>query len=144
MNLELLWPGGIGIGLGVVFSIVLGIYSNPTADTYTRELFGISSQTFLMYVTLFLTAFVIALFTAFSVLIRDSEYPTEHPGKFTLETFVVSAVPAAVIFIVAGFRGLPIGKKLFIEFGTLVVKFGLAHLLLQFSGMYSMIFNTVE
>jgi len=132
---------GIGLILGVGISLFFGVHSTSTASHFTRELFGMTSQTFLFYVTLFIVAFATALYTAFCVLIRDSTYPSENPLRFTTETIVVSAVPAAVIFVMAGLRGVPVTSALFIKFATLLGKFAVGHLLLQFSGIYSSMFN---
>ena len=71
-----------------------------------------------------------------SILIKDLKYPTEHPFFFTLETFLFSFGSCSVYFLMAYGRG-SLSWLSFFEYLIISVKFGLMHILLQFSGFYS-------
>jgi hypothetical protein len=49
-------------------------------------------------------------------------------------------LPSLIIFAMTLLRGYKITGETFEEFGLLVVKFGILHVLLQFSGFYSYVF----
>ena len=53
---------------------------------------------------------------------------------------VMAFLPAVVFLIMAPLRGYKVTGTTFEEFSVLVVKFGILHLLLQFSGFYSNVF----
>ena len=76
-----------------------------------------------------------------SAIVKDLGYPRAKPINFTIETLLMAFLPATVIFAMTHLRGHPINTKTFEEFGLLSVKFGLLHILLQFSGFYSYAFN---
>jgi hypothetical protein len=126
---------------GAVFSLALGVHSKRTATEITHTLFGMTSAQLLIHTILFIITFTLVLASAFSVLIRDLHYPNEHPIAFTVETFAVSLFPALVLFIMTIMRNKPITRHTYIEYVLLSVKFGLAHILMQFSGIYTSVFH---
>ena len=60
--------------------------------------------------------------------------------NFTLETILMAVLPSIGFLAMAVLRGYRIDSKVSEEFSILVLKFGVLHLLLQFSGFYSNIF----
>ena len=71
-----------------------------------------------------------------SVLKRDLKYPSAHPFLFTLETLLVSFAMGLIVVLMSYGRG-QLSIKTLLEFGLMTVKFGVFHILLQFSGFYS-------
>jgi hypothetical protein len=88
-------------------------------------------------------AVIIAAFFLLAVvsgLIRDITYPTKSPVKFAVEVLLMGLLPALVFLLMAIFRGYPINSTVLEEFGMLLAKFSILHVLLQFSGFYSFVF----
>ena len=71
-----------------------------------------------------------------SVLKRDLKYPKEHPYLFTLETLLISFTMGLIVVLMSYGRG-EFSTKTFLEFVLMTLKFGIFHILLQFSGFYS-------
>ena len=71
-----------------------------------------------------------------SVLKRDLKYPSAHPYLFTLETLLVSFTMGLIVVLMSYGRG-EFSIKTLLEFVLMTVKFGVFHILLQFSGFYS-------
>jgi len=130
-----------GLLVGAIFSIALGVHSKRTATEITHTLFGMTSMTLLKYIIVALITFTIVVVSTFSVIVRDLTYPNKHPVAFTAETFAAAFIPSIIIFIMVAMRGKPITKTVFIEYILLSLKFGIAHILLQFSGMYTSVFE---
>jgi hypothetical protein len=141
MNLQLLIPGFIGIFVGGLFSVLLGIYSSPTADKYSREIFGTDSAYLIKYISVLVISFSTMVAAGFSVMIRDFQFPEAFPALFTFEILYAAFVPASVLILMTVIRNKPFSKNTFYDFGLLSLKFGLAHLLLQASGVYSSVFK---
>ena len=74
-----------------------------------------------------------------SVVNQDLKYPREHPWLFTAETLLFSFCASVVVFLMAYGRD-DLTLITILEYFVLVVKFGLLHILLQFSGFYSYVF----
>jgi hypothetical protein len=141
MNLQILYPISIGLVGGLFFSIFLGVYNKHTSSALTNELFGVNSPTLLMYLTLGIMSFFLVVASTFAILIRDLKFPQEHPIPFTLETLFISFVCALMIFAMHFFRRQKITSTVFMEYILLAVKFGIAHILFQFSGVYTTVFG---
>jgi hypothetical protein len=71
-----------------------------------------------------------------SILIRDISYPRSHPLLFTTETILFSFVTGLIYFLMAYGRGV-LGWISIFEYLLISIKFGVLHILLQFSGFYS-------
>jgi hypothetical protein len=139
--MDILWISAIvGVLLGLGTSVIFGIYSKPTANAYIRTLFGLSSYNLIFDGIIFILAACFLLLATMSGVIRDLAYPTAKPLNFTLETLLMAFLPASVFLIMTPLRGYTLTGLSFEEFMVLVVKFGLLHILLQFSGFYSNIF----
>ena len=141
MNLDLVYPAIYGLVVGTLLSFILGIYSKPTAAEYSYMLFGMSVSHLLQAMTVLLVTFTIAIYTGFSMLIRDLKYPNEHPWKFTGELLLAALIPASFFVVMMYLRGKPFSSSTYVEFTVLSMKFALAHILLQFSGVYASVFN---
>lgn len=91
----------------------------------------------------FIAAIVLGLIylTIVSVIVSDVNYPRNHPWLFTLETLLFSLGCGAVIFLMAYGRD-KIRNVTFVQFAILSLKFGLFHILLQFSGYYTYAFSS--
>ena len=75
-----------------------------------------------------------------SIIIQDIAYPKAHPYLFTIETLLTAFGTGSIIFIMAYGRN-KISSSTFLEFGIMVLKFGLLNILLQFSGFYTYVFG---
>ena len=141
MNFDILYPAAVGLLFGGILSLIFGIYSKPSATKYTHDIFGINSSTLIKYITVLLGAVLVAVYTGFSVLIRDSSYPIENPLRFTLETLLAASVPASIILLMTFIRNKPFSHNTALDFTALAVKCGIVHILLQFSGVYGSVFG---
>jgi len=130
-----------GLCAGVFFSLLLGVHSKRTATEITHSLFGMTSSELIQYFLLFITVFILVIASAFSVLIQDLKYPREHPIEFTIETLLVSFIPALIVFVIMYFRKKEINHITFLEYLVIAAKFGVVHILSQFSGFYSSLFG---
>lgn len=139
MDSPIVYIGVGGAFFGLVVSALLNVYSKSTASRYTYDLFGLNVSDLLTYIMILSIGFGVVLLSGFSVLIRDLEFPKEKPWKFTIETLLMATVPSAIIFIMTNFRGHDITEKTWAEYLGLCIKFGLLHILFQFSGVYTSI-----
>lgn len=139
--MDLLWASAIlGLIVGIGLSAVFGVYSVRTASSYIRSLFGVSSYDLVFDGIVFILAASFLLLATMSGFIKDLAYPISKPLNFTIETLLMAILPASVFLMMIPLRGYTITSSNFEEFSILVVKFGLLHILLQFSGFYSNIF----
>lgn len=139
MDTPIVYVGFGGAIIGTIVSVMLNVYSKSSASKYTYSLFGTNVTDLLSYILVLSIAFGVVLLSGFSVLIRDLEYPKQRPWYFTIETLIMAMIPSAIIFIMTEFRGHDITGKTWAEYLGLCVKFGLLHILFQFSGVYSSI-----
>jgi len=135
------WSIIIGVGVGVVLSVIFGVYSKSTANSYTRNIFGMSSNALITDSIFAIVAASFVVLTAVSIMVRDLAYPISKPWNFSLELFLMAGLSSSVIFIMAVLRGVPITGTTFMEWGVVLAKFGVLHLLLQISGFYSFVFS---
>jgi hypothetical protein len=142
--MELIWWAIIfGLGIGSILSAIFGIYSKKGLVSYSRNIFGIQSTDLITDSIIFLVATSFVFLTSVSILVRDVTYPKGSPLNFTFETLLMAFLPSCIIFAMSLLRGFPITGQTFEEFGILSIKFGLLHILLQFSGFYSYVFPPV-
>ena len=139
--MDTLWIAlGIGLLCGLAVSVVFGIYSRAGAEPYIRNFFGLSSYDLIFDGIIFMLSAGAFFLVALSWLIRDLAYPMKSSMNFTLETILMAVLPSIGFLAMAVLRGYRIDSKVSEEFSVLVLKFGVLHLLLQFSGFYSNIF----
>jgi hypothetical protein len=130
----------VGLVLGTVLSYIFGSVVLPTKIPFEFTIGGLSSN--LVIVDILVVALVSAvIFLGYvAAIIRDTAFPAKHPWLFIVETAVVAFVPASVIYIMTDFRGGS-GTNLNLDFLLLAAKFGIFHLLFQFSGLYTYFFS---
>ena len=89
----------------------------------------------------YIIASVLVLVTS-SLLVRDITFPKEHPWKFVFETLAMAFVATfPFMYVIWSRTGKFISKDL-IDYIVLIAKFAGFHLLLQFSGVYDVMFRT--
>jgi ABC-type dipeptide/oligopeptide/nickel transport system permease component len=136
----LIIAGVVGAILGLAASLAFNIYGKKSATPYIYSLFGVSSEEWIATMILSIVAAGVVGLAGISFLIRDVKYPSAKPFEFTLETLLFAFLPASVFLLMGVFRGYPPTKDTYLEFFLLAAKFGLLHVLLQFSGFYSNVF----
>ena len=134
------WAVIVGAILGVGISVIFGIYSKKTATKYARSIFGMASTDLIKDAILMLVALSFTFMITISALVRDLDYPNKSPVLFSIETLMMATFSAMTIFFMSVFRGYGVTVDTFEEFFILFAKFGLLHVLFQFSGFYSYIF----
>jgi hypothetical protein len=124
----------IGLALGGLLSLLFGRLAVP-ADT----VFGISIGELIANVVLVAVVGGIVFLGYVSMVVKDTAFPYAHPWLFLLETIIVGFLPASIIYVITDIRDN--GKldltSLNREFVLLAAKFGVFHLLFQFSGLYT-------
>ena len=141
--MDILYIGAIaGLVLGAILSIVFGIYSKSGAESFVRSLFGISTYDLIFGGIIFIVVASFVFLATISGIVRDLKYPTTKPLNFVIETLLMAILPAIVFVIMTPLRGYKITGQTIEEFMVLVAKFGLLHILLQFSGFYTSVFSS--
>ena len=145
ITMDLLWISlGVGLLVGLTMSLVFGLYNRAGAETYLRTFLGVSSYDLIFNGIIFIVAAGFLFLAVVSFIIRDTWYPTTRPWNFTVETIMMSFLPASVLLMMGPLRGYPLNGQLFEEFAVLCAKFGILHLLMQFSGFYSSVFPPLK
>lgn len=141
--MDILYIGVIaGLLLGAILSVVFGIYNKSSSDVFIRSLFGISTYDLIFGGIVFLVVASFVFLATISGIVRDLKYPTSRPISFTVETLLMAILPSIVFVIMTPLRGYKITTHTIEEFMILVAKFGILHILLQFSGFYSSVFSS--
>ena len=141
MNINLIFPLIYGLLLGGGVSYFFKVNSVKTASAYSYAIFGTDSIHIIKYATIFSVAFVVGLLSVFASLIRDLDYPIQNPLLFSFETIFAAFTPALILLLMTYLRKKDFTKNTVIDFLILVGKFGLVHVLFQFSGVYSSVFT---
>jgi hypothetical protein len=128
-----------GLGLGALLSLIFGRYALPTRIPSEFTIGGFPVGVILADFILFAVVGAIVFFGYVSMIVQDTSFPREHPWLFIAETLIVSILPASIIYVITDFRdnGRLDLSSLNREFLLLAAKFGLFHLLFQFSGVYA-------
>jgi hypothetical protein len=144
--MELMWWALIiGAILGVALSAVFGIYSTKTSNSWSLSILGMNSGDLITDgIFLILAASVVFLATV-AGLVRDVYYPMNRPWAFTAEVFLMAIPPALTFLVMVALRGYALTTAdVWEKFAILILKFGLLHVLLQFSGFYSDILPPIK
>ena len=141
MTFDLIYASILGLFVGCIVSIGFNVYSVPTASKFTYLIFGIDSGKLIQMIILFVVTSGIAGLTGMSTLIRDFDYPVNHTGNFLIEICTASFLPALLLLVMTYLRQKEFTGYTGLEFILLAAKFGILHMLLQFSGVYSTIFQ---
>jgi hypothetical protein len=133
----------LGLALGGLLSIIFGRFALPTRIPFQFTIGGFSTGVLLTNIVLAVIIGAIVFFGYVSIIVQDTAFPKAHPWLFLIETLVVGFVPASVIYVMQDFRddGDFNLSKLNMEFLLLGAKFGIFHMLFQFSGLYSYLFG---
>lgn len=136
----------LGLALGGLLSLVFGRFALPTRIPFQFTIGGFSTGILLTNLVLAVVVGAIVFFGYVSIVVQDTAFPRAHPWLFLIETLVVAFVPASVIYVMQDFRddGDFDLSKLNMEFLLLGAKFGIFHLLFQFSGLYSYLFGSTS
>jgi hypothetical protein len=130
----------VGLGMGIILSVLFGMYNKNTSIYYSKNIFGMSSTKLITDAIILLVGTSFLFLSTVSFIVKDLNYPQKSPLYFTIETLMMALFSALTIFVMTIFRGYQITSNTFLEFGVLAMKFGILHILLQFSGFYSYIF----
>lgn len=139
MDLSLLIACVAGLGLGVLMSWLFA--KNFSNQGSINSIFGMNINTLMTNLLMFSVIFAIVIFSTLSYLVKDLTYPRENPVYFTLETLFSSFVPSSMFYAILFLRGIPATQHRNIEYILLSAKFGLLHILFQFSGFYTYAFS---
>jgi hypothetical protein len=130
----------VGLGLGGIMSVVFDLYSKKGSTAYSRSIFGIQSTDLITDSIVLIVGATLVFLSVVSAIVRDFTYPKKKPMNFAIETLTMATLSSLIIFLMTYLRGYPFTTKTVEEFGILFAKFGILHVLLQFSGFYSYIF----
>jgi len=130
----------VGLGMGIILSVLFGMYNKNTNVYYVKNIFGINSTNLITDAIILLVGTSFLFLSVVSFIVKDLHYTQKSTLYFTIETLMMSLFSALTIFVMTIFRGYQITSNTFLEFGILAMKFGILHILLQFSGFYSYVF----
>ena len=139
-SIDLIVPSIVGAGVGILFSFLFVRYSS--VNNYKATIFGVSSDSLITSVMLFLVVGGIGSLAGMAAVIKDTAYITNDPFKFTIETLVMGLLPTLALIIVIYFRKKKYTSTNNIESLILFAKFSLLHVLLQISGYYRYVFSS--
>lgn len=132
----------LGLALGGILSLLFGRVALPTKIPFEFTIGGFGTGLILTNILIVVIVSAIVFLGYVAVVVQDNKFPSEHPFLFAIETAIVGLIPATVIFAMTGFRTS--GKielhTLNQEYLLLAAKFGIFHLLFQYSGIYSYFF----
>jgi hypothetical protein len=140
--MDLMWISLlVGLAIGGVLSLVFGLYSKAGSSSYSRSIFGIQSTQLITDAVLMLVGASVVFLAVVSALVKDLAYPNKKPLNFAMETLAMATFSSMTIFLMTYLRGVRFSGATVEEFFVLFAKFGVLHVLLQFSGFYSYIFS---
>jgi hypothetical protein len=140
--MDLMWISLlVGLAIGGVLSLIFGLYSKAGSSSYSRSIFGIQSTQLITDAVLMLVGASVVFLAVVSALVRDLAYPNKKPLNFAMETLAMATFSSMTIFLMTYLRGVRFSGATVEEFFVLFAKFGVLHVLLQFSGFYSYIFS---
>lgn len=129
----------IGLALGGLLSLVFGRYALPTKIPSQFMIGGLPVGELLANLIIVGVVGSLVFFGYVSMIVRDTVFPSAHPWLFVVETLLMAFIPASVIYVLMDFRdnGKVDFSSLNRDFILLAIKFGILHLLFQFSGVYT-------
>ena len=110
------------------------------SESFTNNFLVSSSNDIIKWSIIGIVIVSVIYLVYLSIIVRDLKYPKEHPFLFTLETLLFSLGTASIIFLMSYGRGA-LNIMTLVEFLIVALKFGVLHILLQFSGFYSYAFG---
>jgi hypothetical protein len=132
-----------GLILGTILSYLFGSLALPSKIPYQFTISGFSTNLIVVDLLVIVLVSAIIFLSYVAAIVRDVAFPTKHPWLFLTETAIVAFVPASVIYIMTNVRTTRVinFSDLNANFLLLAAKFGIFHLLFQFSGVYSYFFS---
>lgn len=131
----------LGIFAGGILSVVFGLKQTSGTSELSRTIFGIQSNDLIANLILFAIGLTVVFLSVVSIFVKDLTFPNKYPLKFTIETLFMALTGSSIVFLMSYLRENKVSITTFLEFLLLFVKFGVLHILLQFSGFYSSVFN---
>jgi hypothetical protein len=133
----------VGLILGTLLSYLFGSMALPSKIPYTFTIRGISTNLIVVDLLVLVMVSAIIFLSYVAAIVRDVAFPSTHPWLFLAETVLVAFIPASVLYIMTDVRttGVINFGELNASFLLLAAKFGIFHLLFQFSGVYSYFFS---
>lgn len=130
-----------GIIVGTITSLIFIFYKTADIKHHNYKLFNIPISNFILDVMAFVLVAATIFLTTVSFYVKDFEFPKNSPYLFTLETFLMTFLPAIAFICMFWFRGHMDNKNLITEFIIFAAHFTVFHLLFQFTGAYSHLFS---
>jgi hypothetical protein len=129
----------IGLALGGILSLLFGRYALPTKIPAQFTIGGFPVGELLANLIIVGVVGSLVFFGYVSMVVRDTAFPAAHPWLFVFETLLMGFIPASVVYVLMDFRdnGKVDLSSLNRDFILLAAKFGILHLLFQFSGVYT-------
>ena len=122
-------------------SAVFGVYSKAGSSSYSRSIFGFQSTELITDAVILIVGATVIFLSVVSALVKDLSYPNKKPVNFAIETLAMATFSSMTIFLMTYLRDVPFTGRTAEEFFVLFAKFGVLHILLQFSGFYSYVFS---
>jgi hypothetical protein len=126
-------PSAVGLVVAAVITSVFQLHSNKIDGL----ILGGKTANVIEATITSIFVFSIAIMIWFSVTVRDMKFPRANPIRFTIEVLAASFLPSLFIFLLYYLRQVHINRYTMAAFLLLSLKFGLVHILFQFSGIYS-------
>jgi hypothetical protein len=137
MDSSLLVAAGAGIAIGVFADILFVHGSMKNNASNSVSIYGMNANSLIANVLFGSLVLSLVVFAGLSYVVQDLKYPREHPISFTLETLCATFVPGLILYVIMLFRGVSITTHRHLEYLAMSVKFGLLHIMFQFSGVYT-------
>jgi len=141
MNMLMFYFILVGILTGGILSLVFGLKQTSGTSDFSKSIFGIQSHDLISNLILFAIGLTVVFLSVISFFVKDLTFPRKYPLKFTIETLFMALTGSSIVFLMSYLRENKVSITTFLEFLLLFVKFGVLHILLQFSGFYSSIFH---
>ena len=130
----------LGILLGSLLSYIFGSIVLPTKIPFEFTIGGFSSSLIIVNILVVALVSAIVFLGYVAAIVKDTTFPVKHPWLFALETILVGFVPASILYVMSDLRGVNT-INLNVDFLLLAIKFGIFHILFQFSGIYTYFYS---
>ena len=140
LSLDVIIPCLVGLVLGIIIAVLFTQYGSVT-NSYDATIFGVNSNALVSGVLLFIVISGIVSLVGLATIIRDTEFITSQPIKFTLEIILMGLLPSLAVLYVMYARKGKITSANNTELLVLSAKFAGLHILLQLCGYYRFMFS---
>ena len=87
----------VGLGMGLILSVLFGIYNKNTSVYYSKNIFGMSSTKLITDAIILLVGTSFLFLSTVSFIVKDLNYPQKSPLYFTIETLMMSLCSALLL-----------------------------------------------